>query len=325
MPSRTRTNFIGTTTIAFCTSLALHTLLVVGAITLYAHERIFLSGFDRSAIVEAKAERIVIPLPELDRPDEPDPQMRFGKSDGTGSAIDESAGEQPMLARKGPQDQPLLRKDPGDGSPAEASEPSPAVEETVQALPPPETSPETSAKTSTPEQAVPFGVGSLEREDEVPVPPVNASAPAPPPAPPAAQPPAQASAPRLAANTSGAGGEAAEKSDTESDPFTVIGAVKFQPGGIKAQLGRAHRLTHPRAGLYAMVDAGQLGRARLVLQITIDQDGNVKEARVAKSSGSDSVDQSYRIAAYEWWIEARNGPDGQPLKEETFCILVGFY
>ena len=73
-----------------------------------------------------------------------------------------------------------------------------------------------------------------------------------------------------------------------------------------------------------MVDSVQLGRARLVLQITIDQEGNVKSATIFKSSGSENIDQPCRVAAYQWWFEPKNGKNGKPLPEESFLFLITF-
>ncbi|MBC8105257.1 MAG: TonB family protein [Anaerolineae bacterium] len=345
MPPRSRNIIIGTTTIAFCASLTLHAFVVVTAVDLYAHDRIFLPGFDRNQIVEAKSDRIVIPLPPDPEAPEPDRDEKLGRADGTGSALDDSPGELPLIARQGAQNQALLSRDPqGPGrmhselsdsvlrpgspavavAPAIASNNSPesraaqkAVEESIE-------SPE--------ERAIPFGIGPIDDQ--------KADAKVDRPATPAreAQPEVvavESTAMPVAASpvtqdltgqpgSPNAPADPAPQSDTESDPFTVIGGAQFRPGGTKAQLGRAHRLTYPRIGMAGMVDSVQLGRARLVLQLTIDQSGNVKSAMILKSSGSDNIDQACRVAAYQWWFEPKTTKDAKPLREETFLFLVSF-
>ena len=73
-----------------------------------------------------------------------------------------------------------------------------------------------------------------------------------------------------------------------------------------------------------MVDGVTLGRAKLVLQITINSTGDVKSATIYKSSGSDNIDHACRITAYQWWFEPKNGKDGKPQREETFLFLITF-
>jgi TonB family protein len=116
----------------------------------------------------------------------------------------------------------------------------------------------------------------------------------------------------------------APQSETESDPFTVIGGASFRPGGTRAQLGRAHRLVAPRIGLSGMVDGAQIGRVQVVVQITIDRIGNVKSASIFKSSGSDSIDQDCRTAVYQWWFEPQKHADGTLRDEEKFLFVIAF-
>lgn len=346
MPSRSRNIIVGTTTIAFCASLTLHAFVVVTAVDLYADDRIYLPGFDRRQIVEANSDRILIPLPPP-TPEAPEPEReeKLGRADGTGSALDDSPGELPLIARQGPQNQALLSRDPqGPGqmhselsdsvlppgsagaasAPPAAPDASPAPREAQKAV---------EASIETPEErALPFGIGPVDdkkadgsvdrpatpaREAQPEVAAVEAAA-----TPAAASPAPQDQSDQPGAPTAPA--DPAPQSDTESDPFTVIGGAQFRPGGTKAQLGRAHRLTYPRIGMAGMVDGIQLGRARLVLQLTIDQAGNVKNATIVKSSGSDNIDQACRVTAYQWWFEPKTGKDGKPLREETFLFMISF-
>jgi TonB family protein len=180
-------------------------------------------------------------------------------------------------------------------------------------------------------RTVPFGVGELESKEgdsdaDRPAiaarPAVEAAATVDPTSSSPPKPPAPQTSSSVGAPTSPA--DPAPQSDTESDPFTVVGGANFRPGGTKAQLGREHRLTYPRVGLSGLVDGVQIGRTRLVLQITIDQTGNVKSASIFKSSGSDSIDQACRTTAYEWWFEPQKGKNGQVRREETFLFMITF-
>lgn len=116
----------------------------------------------------------------------------------------------------------------------------------------------------------------------------------------------------------------APQAQTESDPFTTVGSVQFRAGGTRAQLGRPHRLTYPHIGMAGEVDAVQLGKVRLVLQLEIDSTGNVRRAQVTRSSGSDSIDQACRVSAYEWWFEPKKDKFGKPHASEKFSFAITF-
>jgi TonB family protein len=342
MPPRSRNIIIGTTTIAFCASLAVHAFVAVTAIDQYVDAKIYLPGFDRSRLAESTSDRILIPLNEPAPAQAPQPDEELGRSDGTGTAIDDSPGELPLIARKGPQDQAFLSRDPaGPGRmhselsdstlpPGAAAMPAPPtpVSESPSDL---QTRQEPVEESIESHRTIPFGVGELEtkqgdsdadRPSIAPRPAVEGTTDAE---------QAVAESPQTTAiqvvgepGAPIAPADPAPQADTESDPFTVVGGANFRSGGTKAQLGRAHRLTYPRIGLSGLVDGVQIGRARLVLQLTIDQSGNVKSATIFKSSGSGSIDQACRTTAYEWWFEPQKGSNGQPRREETFLFLITF-
>lgn len=331
---------IGTTTIAFCASLTLHAFVALSAIDRYAGERIYLPGFDRTRVAaKSTSERILIPLP-IPQPD-PRPDEQLGRRDGSGTAVDDSPGELPLVARKGPQNQAFLSRDPpGPGLlRSELSEsvlPSgrAALSTSLQARDAdrqPQSRQEAVEESIEAQRSIPFGIGEPDArlgDSDVDRPAVTAR-PAVEAAAVIAQQPtnaAAASAPPPIGEPGAPNSPAdpAPQSDTESDPFTVLGGANFSPGGTKAQLGRAHRLTYPRIGLSGLVDGAQIGRAMLVLQITIDQSGNVNSASVFKSSGSNSIDQACRTTAYEWWFEPLKGKDGRVRRSETFLFLITF-
>ncbi|CAN5609201.1 hypothetical protein BH09PLA1_BH09PLA1_32960 [soil metagenome] len=338
MPARSRNILIGTTTIAFCASLLLHAFIVVTAVDLDAARRIFLSGFSRATAIEAKSDRILISLPE------PDPDEQLGRADGSGDTMDDSPGELPMQARKGPQNQALLSRDPAGAARMRADLSDSVLSAgsagaAMTSPPPPDRSAESRAaqqaveeSIEAPEQrAIPFGVGSVDQQPndvlfDRPATPARAAQPEII----AAAPQAEATVAAADSATPGKPGapdspaDAAPQSDTESDPFSIVDAVQFRAGGTKARLGRASRLTVPRIGMSGMVDQHQIGRAQLVLEITIDSTGNVRQATILKSSGSQNIDQACRITAYEWWFEPKKGKNGNALKEEKFLFLISF-
>lgn len=144
----------------------------------------------------------------------------------------------------------------------------------------------------------------------------------------AAAPPAEASV----AQAQGAPGAPARAADpapqgnSESDPFTTEPAIEFHGGRVQARVGRRHRIIQPRINLAGIVDMVSLtGQVVLVLELRIDATGNVAGARVLRSSGSDQIDQAWRLAAYEWWFEPLKDKSGQPRPSETFPFSIRFY
>src|SRR5262245_25474703 len=95
-------------TIALCASLVVHAGISLTMSESYVREfgRIWLPGFGRASLAE-----VDVPQMAMFRPED-DPRFRLGESDATGTAIDSSAGDQPMLAPQGLQDQPFLSRDP---------------------------------------------------------------------------------------------------------------------------------------------------------------------------------------------------------------------
>jgi hypothetical protein len=87
-------------------------------------------------------------------PPPPPPDEEFGESTGKGTATHNSPGDKPMEARKGSQDQPLLRQNPGAGR-TQPAPPTPAAPHAPAAPSPAKAAP-TPAKTApTPNKAAP--------------------------------------------------------------------------------------------------------------------------------------------------------------------------
>ena len=152
-----------------------------------------------------------------------------------------------------------------------------------------------------------------------------------PPKPPA-QPPAQAPAPTptlVATGDARAPGQdrpsadPAQESDSESDPFIKNSTeAVFHDGRLEVRHGRKVKTVRPHilpsgyAALIANPDPA------LVLKISIDETGNVRDVEVLKSAGSVSIDQPCRRAAFEWWFEPKHDKQGRPMKDVVpFTII----
>ena len=113
----------------------------------------------------------------------------------------------------------------------------------------------------------------------------------------------------------------APQADTESDPFSTKGSLEFRPGSTVVRMGRKHRITRPHLPWDSQYDFFGMTRSVLVLDLQLDQTGKVIGVTIARSSGSDGVDQACRLAAYEWWFEPAKDATGQSIRDEiTFTI-----
>jgi TonB family protein len=383
-------------TVALCASLTLHVLLLVFAQELYVRSlatlRLMPADTERDAhSIVGDGSPVVMVTPAQLLP----PHITLGRSDGAGTASDDSPGDEPMQARQAAHDQPLLSRDPvgpgrlhdepaasfappgeggaggaGGGEDARAAPPPEAPAPLLGAsalaqlndvqsqdgssdqLPrrivpaPPEQSPlrgpeqRRDAKTTQREEVTTRTDGkdampeAHEGADDSGAsdPPHLAKAPSEPAAAPPAPAPAPAPAEVAAAQAPGAPGAPTRAADpapqgpSESDPFTSEPGIEFHGGRIEARVGRRHRITHPRINLAGIVDMVSLtGRIVLVLELRIDATGNVAGARIVRSSGSEQIDQAWRLAAYEWWFEPLKDKSGQPRASETFPFSIRFY
>ena len=112
--------------------------------------------------------------------------------------------------------------------------------------------------------------------------------------------------------------------DSESDPFAKKGAVQFKRGATDIQFGRKHKIIRPRLGLAAQTDLLNLrDPVTLVLALTLDDSGKVIRVDVLKSSGSRNLDQSCKVAAYEWWLEPTKDKSGKAVKD-VVPFVIGF-
>jgi TonB family protein len=108
----------------------------------------------------------------------------------------------------------------------------------------------------------------------------------------------------------------APMAESETDPFSATGSVRFLPGKVDVQFGRKHRLLRPRFTLAGMTAALQLPSPVIVgLRLHLDAAGNVTRVDIAKSSGSADIDQPVKVAAYQWWLEPTRDKTGTPIAD----------
>jgi hypothetical protein len=298
--------------IALCVSLALHAAIVWTFVRAMINNPIWLAGWDRAARVEdADDARPVFVDPQTRLPD-----TMLGAMDGKAHAIDPSDGETPLEARKGDQDQQFLSRDP-EGPGKIGAEPSPSV------LPPSEDA--TPAIAS----AAPFGVESKQLEVpkqiaretderrgqftdhvEQTSPPTPPSAQAPPPAPP------------VKASSNLPPADPAPMAQSETDPYSVAGSVRFKPGKADVQFGRKHKLVRPRFDLSAQASLLKLPSPIIIaLKLDLDAQGNVTHVEITHHSGSDDIDQAITIAAYKWWLEPSKDKAGNPVADTVPFVI----
>lgn len=315
-------------TLALCASLTLHALLLGGAAEWYAigtSANLSLPGYPKTATTKPSLISL-LPLPEPD--DTRDPMDRLGDMQGKGKATADSAGDEPMQARKADQEQPLLSFDPDGASKiGESTSEIPApLGQAAAAADAPKPAPSETAPPAPPaEQVLAMGVGRPAQEIAEPfVAKVQPSQSQPTPT---EQPktsedhpePAPASG-SLSQPGAAASADAAPQGSTESDPFTTAGSVDFRRGAMQVRLGRNYKLTRPRFSLAAQSDAMSIASPSIILKLTLNESGNVISADVYRSSGSPNIDQPCQIAAYNWWFEPLKDKNGKPMKD---VILFG--
>ncbi|MGH7178802.1 MAG: hypothetical protein ACREJC_15595 [Tepidisphaeraceae bacterium] len=337
-----------TLTVALCASLVVHVGVLVALAELFAGQRIDLPGYAMSSLQTPVNSPLIVPVP---RPDE-----QLGDTEGTGTASDASPGEQPLLARAGPQDQPMLGRDPV-GPSVRNIDPSesvftPGADGSMGSGPPkPLASPaEPQASERQPVLGVPpEPQDALPKTEPAPLPEgISADAPskervenreAPEPAQPAheePQPkpsPAEEPAPQTPDANPGAPGprgapapaaDVAPQGESDSDAFSTTASAEFRPGSTRVRFGRKHKLTRPHIDLAANVDLITMSRPVVVLKLRTDSTGKVVSAEIAQSSGSENIDQPCRVTAYEWWFEPKKDASGRP-RGETIFFTIRFY
>lgn len=257
-------------------------------------------------------------------PSVPDSQNRLGHALGHGDSASASKGARPMEAQYAPQSQAFLSLDPV--GPGRAGDP--PSESVLPAAPSP-TAP--GALELRGEQTVPlaaaFGLppslGAIGRpllpRAAVPKPSAEART---------VEAADEAANPKKRAEASGGATSAADpapQADSESDPFSKTGSIRFRGGRAEVQLGREARLVpRPRIGLSGAVDLLTEGPVRVVLKLRIDESGNVTDVEVVRSGGTNGIDQPCVVAAYQWWFEPTRDRDGKPVPDVLLFTLAWY-
>lgn len=310
---------ISALTLAAGASLVLHAL----ALATFSLVRVQV-GAPRGQVVEMN---VYFEEPPATRPSkEPLNDFEIGRPDASGYATHSVGGQRQQVAREAPLDQPSLSLDPV-GESARVETPSePKAEAPGPSLQP---APRAIASAARPIDQVRAAVESIvdrlpqvvdadsaapPAENRAPVTPeqvVEASSRPPvPPAPPVRR-------------ASGSGADPAPQSDSEVDPFSVLGSAQFRAGKVTVQSGRQVKTRRPKIRLAGMVDLFENSGAQVVLRVAVDATGKVTDAQIAKSSGSNEVDQPCRVAMYEWWFEPKKDPDGRPVPD-VFQFAITF-
>lgn len=163
-----------------------------------------------------------------------------------------------------------------------------------------------------------------------PPPPRPTPTPAPAPAPKPAAPPLASASPAVAGTGDGhapgmrhPSADPAQQSDSESDPFTKIGSLNLRDGKLDPQFGRKVKTVRPKIPIVGQVDAFAMAGSAVTLKVNIDATGKVTEVAIAKSSGSNELDQPCLIAMYDWWFEPLKDKHGKPVPD-TVMFTISF-
>ena len=279
--------------------------------------------------IPAYAEIVVLSDPSDPPAPEPD-EFDIGEPDAKGYATHDAAGRHEQQAREAPQDQASLSLDPvgtsrvvevpsapGDEArrmPPTNLAPPPAL--TAATLPPVPLEPILPNDVEQPERDRISGVALVPAAPRVePVRLEIALAPLPAPSVPPT--------PTAAAGTAGSGADPAPKSESESDAFSVLGTAQFRAGRVSVQSGRRVKTRRPRVGLAGMVELAKRNTAEVVLKVSVDPGGNVTNVDVARSSGSNEIDQPCRVAMYDWRFEPKKDPSGRAVPD-VFRFTISF-
>jgi TonB family protein len=316
--------------IALVASLLAHGGLIIWTV----HEQIaetfsaLLAGMP--AQVDEPSSSVAFTPPEEPKKESPfELDLELGDWNGTGTAIAEADGERPLAGRRGGQDQPLLSRDPvGQGrigdAPTQYTGPigrggnaiaqlRESVADSAAGGPQvmPMHFPLQAPVVIKPRPDPLIGLGAAPTSQPAAGPTVIASA---------GGPTAQAAKSSDAPNRSADPGP---MSDSEIDLFSKAAVVEFHQGKAKPQFGRRAKLTRPHIPLAGAIDAFGMGRSvKVALILNTDETGQVINARVAKGSGSNEIDNPVRREAYNWSFDP--GEPDHPLPRE-FPIVVAIY
>ena len=330
---RSRTGILATT--AAGTSLVLHALL-------FSAFRVIEIPTPGAPAAKAEPDEIMV---VFEQPAAPVPdEFPIGEVGAKGYASHRVEGPVEAVAPEAPVDQAALSLDPV-GPDRVVEKPADTVGDSNAALPAlPKVVPMLARLVESMQARLPE-VAPVARGPDVPAEadrstePESTVAPLSPPAPPAAPvepvpvdptpvvivradaaPPAPPTAPL---RTAGGQADPAPMSDSESDPFSVLGSAQYRDGRLSVRAGRKVRSRRPKIGLAGQVDLYQRKAAQITLRVSADATGKVTGVEVLRSSGSNEIDQPCRVAMYDWWFEPKKDSLGNPVPD-TFNFTIGF-
>jgi TonB family protein len=113
-------------------------------------------------------------------------------------------------------------------------------------------------------------------------------------------------------------------SDFESVPVTKISG-RFRPGNLDAQAGRRWKARKlPELSVAGLADLSTMANPYVVLQLTIDETGNVIDVKTIRSSGSVDLDHPSEQAAATWWFEPVKNPKTGKIGREIIEFTIEF-
>jgi TonB family protein len=120
-----------------------------------------------------------------------------------------------------------------------------------------------------------------------------------------------------------AAGNPLPQSESDSDPFSRISGNITIPraGRLEIRMGRKVKTTRPQVNIAGQLDLIALNNPTVVLEVHIAPTGNVTDVRVARSSGSNGIDEPTRVAVYEWWFEPARDKSGKPVPDVIYFAV----
>ena len=275
-------------------------------------------GWGRGERFEEMAVVFVPPESDAPKKNKDAPEYEIGEAGAKGYASHKTPGDRSAVAREAPVDQAALSLDPV-GTTLRPESPSPDAGDTANdvaaeaiSLPAP---PAAAQRQSLLADSVALLPQLPTASDPAaPPPPVVEPLPAVP-VPPAPAPPVAASR--------GGGADPAPLSDSESDPFSVLGSARFVNGELRVRAGRKVRSRRPKIGIAGRFDA-IYSRPEVTLRVATDKTGKVTAVEVVRSSGSNEIDQPCRVSMYDWWFEPKKDAAGNAVPD-VFNFTIGFY
>jgi len=111
-------------------------------------------------------------------------------------------------------------------------------------------------------------------------------------------------------------------SNFESSAVTHV-ASRFVAGRVEPQTGRKNLIRkEPDIGPSGVGDLYSMGDTYVVMLLTLDTNGNVIDAKIKRSSGSDSIDLASQRAAYTWWFEPLKDPRTGQVQQEQMEFTI---